>query len=380
MRRHAIGLATILAASLLIAGCSGTRRDQSITTEIQAKLFSDPQVKNANLDVSTKDGVVTLSGSVPGEAARYEAFKVATETSGVTKVVDQMSVAQAQAATAPTPEPASAAAPERKLAPPRPRTRSAERRRVAVRERKSRSAQQAAPLQASTEPTAADSTSASAADAASLPPTETAPTPAAQTADNVPPVPADAAPHQPPEPQIRKVEIPAGTSIRIQMIDSVDSSVNHVGDTFHASLAAPIVVGNEVVVPNGTDIYVRLVNASSAGRIAGRSELGLELDRMEYQGQVYPLVSNEYQQVGKSRGTNTAEKVGAGAAIGALLGAIIGRGKGAAIGATVGAGAGTAAQVATHGQQVRIPSETKLDFVLQQPITVSGAAGQSSTP
>ncbi|MBZ5515029.1 MAG: hypothetical protein LAN62_09340 [Acidobacteriia bacterium] len=54
-----------------------------------------------------------------------------------------------------------------------------------------------------------------------------------------------------------------------------------------------------------------------------------------------------------------------------IIGAIAGGGKGAAIGAAVGAGAGTAVQAATKGQQIQIPPETKLDFTLKAPITVT---------
>jgi len=63
--------------------------------------------------------------------------------------------------------------------------------------------------------------------------------------------------------------------------------------------------------------------------------------------------------------------VGGGAVLGTLLGAVIGGGKGAAIGAATGAGAGGVAQGVTKGQQVKIPSETKLDFSLEQPVEVS---------
>jgi hypothetical protein len=147
--------------------------------------------------------------------------------------------------------------------------------------------------------------------------------------------------------------------------------VNHAGDTFHASLDTPIVVNDRVVVPAGTDMYVALTNAKSAGHMTGQSELSLELVRMEFQGRTYSLVSNDYQQTGSSRGKRTAETVGGGAALGALLGAVIGHGKGAAIGAVTGAGAGGIAQGVTKGQQVKIPSETKLDFSLEQPVDLS---------
>jgi hypothetical protein len=155
------------------------------------------------------------------------------------------------------------------------------------------------------------------------------------------------------------------------MIDSIDSSINHTGEVFRASLDAPIVADNEVVVPAGTDVFVKLVQVKSAGRLAGRSELGLELIRMQFQGKSYALASNEYEQTGKSRGKRTAETIGAGAAIGAAIGAIAGGGKGAAIGAGVGGATGTGIQVATKGQQVKIPSETKLDFRLEQPVEVT---------
>jgi hypothetical protein len=203
--------------------------------------------------------------------------------------------------------------------------------------------------------------------AANAPVAEPAPPPPA--APSVQTVAAPAPPPAPPQP--KQVQIPANSTVTIRMIDSVDSSVNHAGEIFHASLEAPIVVDNEVVVPKGADVYVRLVAASSAGKFAGKSELHLELVKMEFRGQSYPLVSSTYSMAGGSRGKNTAAKVGGGAAIGAIIGALAGGGKGAAIGAGVGAAGGGVYQGATHGQQVRIPSETKLDFQLDQPVTVT---------
>ena len=57
--------------------------------------------------------------------------------------------------------------------------------------------------------------------------------------------------------------------------------------------------------------------------------------------------------------------------MGAIIGALAGGGKGAAIGAGVGAAGGGVYQGATKGKQVKIPSETKLDFQLEQPVTVT---------
>jgi hypothetical protein len=171
------------------------------------------------------------------------------------------------------------------------------------------------------------------------------------------------------------ITIPAGQSILVRMIDGVDSSKNHVGDIFHASLETDLTVNNSLVARKGTDVYGRLAEAKEAGHMAGSSELQLELTRMVIDGHDYPLVSSDYTLQGKGRGSNTAKKVGGGAALGAIIGAVAGGGKGAAIGAGVGAGAGGAVQVLTRGQQVKVPSETLLEFRLQQPAMV--AATQS---
>ncbi|HTT33111.1 MAG TPA: hypothetical protein VMH48_05885 [Methylomirabilota bacterium] len=167
------------------------------------------------------------------------------------------------------------------------------------------------------------------------------------------------------------VTIPAGQSVLVRMIDSVDSEKNHVGDAFHASLETDLTVGNSVVARKGTDVYGRLANAQKSGTFSGKSELQLELTRLVIDGKDYPLVSSDYSLKGKSEGASTAKKVGGIAAAGAIIGAIAGGGKGAAIGAAAGGATGAGVQVFTRGQQVKVPSETLLEFRLQQPATVT---------
>jgi hypothetical protein len=188
--------------------------------------------------------------------------------------------------------------------------------------------------------------------------------------------PVAAAPAAPPRPAAQPgdtMTIPAGQSLLVRMIDGVDSSKNHVGDVFHASLETDLTINNLLVARKGTDIYGRLANAQEAGHISGSAELQLELTRMIIDGKDYPVVSSDYSLQGKGRGSDTAKKVGGGAVVGAIIGAIAGGGKGAAIGAGVGSAAGAGVQVLTKGQQVKVPSETLLEFRLQQPVTVSTA-------
>lgn len=171
-------------------------------------------------------------------------------------------------------------------------------------------------------------------------------------------------------PDTEAVSVPSGTTIMIRTVDAIDSDRNQVGDKFQASLEQPIIVNDVVVVPKGADVYGRLTQATEAGKIQGRSQLKLELTGIVVNGQTIPLVTGDYSVSGSSRGASSAKRVGGGAAAGALLGAIIGGGKGAAVGAGVGAGAGTAVQVATKGEQVHVPSETLLQFSLQQEVRI----------
>jgi hypothetical protein len=201
----------------------------------------------------------------------------------------------------------------------------------------------------------ADSSQAAAPDSAPAPP-PTADTNAAQNPAPAPPI-----------------TIPSGTSVLVRMIDSVDSSTNRIGDTFHASLENALVVGDTVLAPKGADAYGKLTQAKEAGKISGSPELTLELTGIRINGSVVPLDSTDYNVAGKSRGAQSAKRIGGGAVVGAVIGGIIGGPPGAAIGATIGAGGGTAAQVLTHGDRVRVPSETVLEFTLEQ--DVPGSAG-----
>ncbi len=165
----------------------------------------------------------------------------------------------------------------------------------------------------------------------------------------------------------KKIYVPAGTRILIRMIDSIDSTKQKTGDRFTASLETNLVVDNIVVAPRGTKVYGRLVSAESAGRMKGSSELTLELTDIVLRGTAYPLLTSTYEVKGKGEGGNTTKKVLGGAGLGALIGGIAGGGKGAGIGALAGAGAGTAVAASKKGQQLTIPSETLLEFRLQQP-------------
>ena len=176
---------------------------------------------------------------------------------------------------------------------------------------------------------------------------------------------------QDPAAQYGEVTIPAGQVLLVRMIDGVDSSRNQVGDVFHASLETDLYVNNTLLARKGTDIYGRLANVQEAGKLSGSAELQMELMRIVIDGHDYSLVSSDYSLKGQGRGADTAKKVSGGAIVGAIIGAIAGGGKGAAIGAGAGSAAGAGVQIFTKGEKVKVPSETLLEFRLQQPAMVT---------
>jgi osmotically-inducible protein OsmY len=62
----------------------------TLTSKIKAKMALDDVVKASDIDVDTEGSVVTLTGDVGSEDERRRAVRIATETAGVTKVVNHL--------------------------------------------------------------------------------------------------------------------------------------------------------------------------------------------------------------------------------------------------------------------------------------------------
>jgi hypothetical protein len=197
------------------------------------------------------------------------------------------------------------------------------------------------------------------------------PAPAYQAPPPPPPQASNYPPRQPynaPAPGPLGITIPVDSPVTVRMIESVNSDSARLGQTFRASLDDPIYVNGQVVVPRGADVLTRLVEDQQSGKIEGRTVLKLALQTITINGTPVPVTSSDVQQESSSRGARSAKVIGGTAALGALIGGLAGGGKGAAIGAGSGAAVGTGAEVLTSGQKVKIPSETRLTFRLQNPV------------
>lgn len=318
-----LGVLLLLAIGV---ACNQTKSkpDAQVTSDIQNKFNQDSGLQGKPLNVQAANGVVTLDGTVDNTAQRDTAARLAAAEDGVKTVINNLQVgapaAPEQTATAPPPP-----------AQPAPVHRAKKRRHVAE--------QQVAE-------------------------TNPEPAPASAPAVNTPP------PPPPPPPAPKKVTIPSGTTLAVRLVDAIDTERNQAGQTFHATLDSPLAVEGDTAIPAGYDVEGHIVDLKSAGKFAGQSLVILQLDRIAVGDKYYNLQTDQFKKQGSSRGKNTAEKVGAGAAIGAIIGGLAGGGKGAGIGAAAGGGLGGGVQAATKGQQIKLASETVLNFTLQGPLTV----------
>jgi hypothetical protein len=164
--------------------------------------------------------------------------------------------------------------------------------------------------------------------------------------------------------------VPNGTELVVRLTESVSSDLNEKGDTFLASLASPIMIGDRVVIPAEAGVEGRVIEVQSAGRFSGRPKLAVEMTRLTYNGKTYELRSSQYSKQGASRDARSVAAIGGGAGVGAIIGGILGGGRGAAIGSVIGAGVGTSAQAASKAPQIKLPAETVLSVRLQAPLTV----------
>lgn len=177
--------------------------------------------------------------------------------------------------------------------------------------------------------------------------------------------------------------LPAGTELKLRLLDSVGTERNEVGDRFRCEVAEPVVREGRVVIPRGAVVWGEITGLKRAGRIRGRSELVLVFRSLELpEGAEVPLEGvlvgvEELQRErveptveGTLRSTadhgEDARKVGLAAGIGALIGLLTGGGGGAQKGAVIGAAGGVAGVLATKGKPLFLPVETGLVIRLKR--------------
>lgn len=162
--------------------------------------------------------------------------------------------------------------------------------------------------------------------------------------------------------------IPPGTQVQVRLGQKLETGETQTGQAFTATIAQPVVVGGKTVLAQGAKVRGRVIEAVSSGRLKGNASLTLELT----QAAGAPVRTEALRVDGKSHLLRNAALIGGAAAAGALIGGATSGKKGAAVGAAIGAGAGTVTAYMTGKQEIVLPAELTLMFV------VSGAAAKSA--
>lgn len=200
------------------------------------------------------------------------------------------------------------------------------------------------------------------------------PPPPPNTPEAAPPAPAAgaAAPAAPEPAPASSGTVPAGSKLLVRLDETLDSARTPAGQSFTATLEADL-VGAEgtTVVPMGSTVLGKIVEAQASGRVVGKAELEIAFTEVRVNGRLLPIQSQGVQAVGENTARKSARQVAAGALIGGAIGGKKGAGRGAM--------AGGAVALMTRGNQIQIPAGTLLELQLLAPL-VSDTAAPTTTP
>jgi len=168
-----------------------------------------------------------------------------------------------------------------------------------------------------------------------------------------------------------QIVIPSGTPITVRLQSTVSSATSRSGDEFAATLDQPIVIDGETIAPEGAQVTGRVVAARPSGRLMHPGYLRIALASVTVNGKAVPVQSSSVMVAGRSHKRRNLAWIGGGAGGGALIGALAGGGSGALIGSAIGAAGGTTTAYVTGKKDVGFGTERRLTFRLTRPATIA---------
>lgn len=165
--------------------------------------------------------------------------------------------------------------------------------------------------------------------------------------------------------------VPEGTRIHVRLDDQLHSGRTEKDQTFTMTVDEPVAVGDRVVIREGTVITGTVADVQEAERpqkpgklVLQPEEIRINGEEVEFEGEI---TAEGRELEGEESTEEDLKNIGIGAGIGALAGVILDGGKGGLIGAIIGGG-GTF--IATKGEQLVLPEETRLTVVVEESFRV----------
>jgi outer membrane lipoprotein SlyB len=165
-------------------------------------------------------------------------------------------------------------------------------------------------------------------------------------------------------------ELPAGTVIRVQMDNGINSKVSSVNDTFTTTIVDPVSVRGTVVVPIGAIIEGKVLKVKRAAIGNKNGSLIVSFETLRFaDGEKRNIrgVLVEELEAETSQATTVLAIIG-GTAVGGILGSVSNVNNGALIGAGIGAGAGSGIAFLRKGKNVEIDTNEKFEIKLTEKV------------
>jgi hypothetical protein len=167
------------------------------------------------------------------------------------------------------------------------------------------------------------------------------------------------------------VILPEGTELLVRLVQGLSSEKNQKGQSFEVTLDKDVVVNGRTVAARGSRLQGVVLAAEGSGRVSGRAKMSITLEQLQASGKQYPIETNTLSFEAEGTGGRDAGRIAGSTGIGTLIGAIAGGGRGAAIGAAIGGGVGIGATVLTKGKEVEFGAETLFSFQLAKPLEIT---------
>ncbi len=204
--------------------------------------------------------------------------------------------------------------------------------------------------------------------------------------------------------QGRVTYVPVGTALDANLTSPIDSAVAKAGDLFSAKLNSPLYLGNDLVLPGGTTLEGQITAADKGGLAGSNGKMGMRLigavtpdgiryplsaivtatqpDKAIHETKQGDLTGRTGSSTLKSGILRTALWTGGGTLLGICFAPIVGGavGAGAIVGVASGGGVGLASNLWRKGKDVAIPSGTRIQFALDQPMSLTANGGITSAP